>query len=182
MMLTPEQNALLKAAIEADQMLNALPNNTDSAFEIAAQFNAEASPAFYVWKSNANIDEIYDAITWASLTPADAPDATVEYTNRALSCQARQINLQIMLQGKQTLNATKLKIRQGLTDALQGVPSGAGGATLDAGWPPVKQALYRKATRVEALLATGTGTTGVPALMSFEGNLSYQDAYQARNS
>ncbi len=181
-MLTTAQLALVKAAIEADAELNALPNNTDSAFEIALRFNQPSNPAWYVWKSNANVDEIFDAITWASLTPADTADGSATYTNRALICQTKQMNLQLLLQGRQSLNATKLKIRQALTDALQNVPAGAGGAPLDAGWTSVKQALYRQATRVEQILSTGTGTTGVPAAPGYEGQLSYQDAFTARNS
>lgn len=179
-MLTPAQQATLAADIQADGALNALPHNSDSSFEIARQYNLPASPDFYVWRSDASADAIYDKITWASLTPADAADNTATFTNRALICQAKQINLQIMLQGKTTLNATKPNIRQGLTDALQNVPAGAGGALLDAGWFQVKSVLYRKATRLEKLFATGTGTTGVPATMAIEGAISYPEIDQVR--
>lgn len=179
-MLTTEQAATLAADIANDPVLNALPHNTDGAFEIAAAYNAPASPDWYVWKTNASADDIYDAITWANLTPVDTPDGTALYTNRALQCQAKQINLQIMLQGKTTINAAKLKIRQGLTDALQNVPAGASGALLDAGWSPVKTTLYRKATRLEKLFSTGTGTTGVPATMAVEGSIGYQEIANAR--
>lgn len=179
-MLTTEQRAVLAADIAADGAFTALPHNTDGAYEIAAAYNAPANPAFYVWKTNAATADIYDAITWASLTPADMPDGTALYTNRALQCQAKQINLQIMLQGQQQINAAKLKVRQGLTDALQNVPAGAGGALLDAGWTTVKQALYRPATRLEKLFAVGTGTTGVPATMAIEGAISYQEVNEAR--
>jgi hypothetical protein len=179
-MLTTAQLATLKAAIDADGTLSAMPNFGDGPYDIAIALNQPSNPAWYVWKSSASVDEIFDAITWASLTPADAADGSATYTNRALVCQAKQINLQLLLQGRQTLNATKLKIRQALTDALQNVPAGTGGANLDAGWTTVKQALYRQATRAEAILSTGTGTTGVPANLGYEGSISAQDVQQAR--
>jgi hypothetical protein len=137
--------------------------------------SSPANPAWYVWKVSSSADDIYDAITWANMTPADAPDGTALYTNRALLCQAKQINLQILLQGKQTLLTSKLKIRQALTDALQNVPAGAGGALLDAGWAAVKQTLYRQATTVEKLLSSGTGTTGVPANLDYDGSVSIEE-------
>lgn len=187
-MLTTAQRATLAADIAADPVLNALPHNSDGAFAIAQAYNLLASPTWYVWRTDASTDEIFDAVTWASLTPTDAPDGTATYTNRALSAQARQINLQIMLQGRQTLNASKLKIRQALTDALQNLPTGAGGALLDAGWSSVKATLYRPATRLEKLFSTGTGTTGVPANLAasadagqlVQGQISYQEVMDAR--
>lgn len=181
-MLKTEQLALVKAAIDADGTLAAFPLYGDGPYNIAIELNKPASPEWYVWKSNASVDDIYDAITWASLTPADAPDGTAIYTNRALICQTKQMNLQMLLQGKQQLNATKLKIRQALTDALQNVPAGAGGALLDAGWLPVKNTLYRRANRVEQILSTGTGTAGQPATMGYEGTISGQDVIQARGA
>jgi hypothetical protein len=38
----------------------------------------------------------------------------------------------------------------------------------------------RLASRIEKLLATGTGTTGSPATMGFEGPISYRDIQLAR--
>ena len=186
-MLTTTQSATLAADIAADPVLNALPHNSDGAFEIARQYNLPANPLFYVWRSDASVDNIFDAITWASMTPADVPSAADSVQliqtqiNRGLICQSKQINLQILLQGRTTLNATKLKVRQALTDSLQSVPAGVNGANLDAGWIPVKATLYRPATRLEKLLVTGgSGTTGVPATMGYVGTISYQEAEQAR--
>lgn len=186
-MLTTTQSTMLAADIAADPVLNALPHNSDGAFEIARVYNLPANPLFYVWRSDASVDDIFDAITWASLTPVDVPNVAdsaqvvAAQTTRALICQAKQINLQILLQGRQTLNTTKLKVRQALTDSLQNVPAGVSGANLDAGWAQVKATLYRPATRLEKLLVTGgTGTTGVPATMGYEGTISYQEVEQAR--
>lgn len=185
-MLTTAQQATLAADIANDPVLNALPHNSDGAFEIARQYNALADPAFYVWRRDAPVDDIFDAITWANLTPVDVPSVAdsaqvaAAQTTRALICQAKQINLQMLLQGRTTINATKLKVRQALTDSLQNVPAGTSGANLDAGWLAVKNVLYRPATRLEKLLATGNGTTGQPATMGFEGSISYPEVEQAR--
>jgi hypothetical protein len=167
---------VLKAAIlaETDGEFVAL-RNSGATGAMANWYNTPSDPAFYVWKTSASTDDIYDAVDWQKLTPTDSPDDTQTYTNRALVCQAKQINLQIMLQGQSRINAAKLKIRQGLTDALQNVPSGTAGAMLDAGWLSVKNTLYRQATRGEKIYATGTGTVGVPGLAVFEGSIRNED-------
>ena len=178
-MLTDAQKTALATAVAADSSFNGLTHNSDGAYAIAEAFNQPASPAFYVWNSNVPMDAVYDAITWANLTPADAPDGTATWTNRSLACQGRQFNIQIILQGKNSLNAAKTKQRNGLKDALQNVPAGANGALVDAGWVALKDVIYRNATRFEALVATGTGTTGIPGTTTYEGTLNYQDVQSA---
>ena len=181
-MLTTAQKATLKSAILAE---------TDAAFvdaraqgatgTMAAWFSVAANPAFYVWRSSVNTEDIIDAIDFAKLTVADvattgdSQQVAAAHTNWQLACQGKQINLQIALQGRQTINASRLKTRQMLTDALQNVPSGVGGVLQDAGWTVVKQTLYRAVNRGERLFATGTGTTGVPGLAGWEGNISSDD-------
>jgi hypothetical protein len=171
-----EQLATLKNAIAAETNPAFVGlRNAGATGAMAEFYNQPSEPAFYVWKTNASVDDIYDAIDWAKLTPNDVSDGTALYTNRALLCQAKQINLQIMLQGQMRVNATKTKIRNGLTDALQNVPSGTAGAIQDGGWLAVKNTMYRQCTRGERLYATGTGTTGVPGLAVYEGNISHSD-------
>lgn len=180
------QLATLKAAIAAE---------TDPVFAdhrasgnnggMAIWFAQPAEPAFYVWKSSVNTDDVFDAINWALLTPADVPNVADSQQlidtqiNRSLVCQAKQLNLQIMLQGRQTINATKLRVRQALTDSLQNVPSGASGAAQDAGWAQVKATMHRPINRGERIFATGTGTTGVPGLAGWEGTVSRDDILAA---
>jgi hypothetical protein len=177
---------VLKAAImaETDEMFVAA--RTEGNNSLMAQFYAaDTNPAFYVWKTSASTDDIFDAIDWAKLTPSDVPsvaDSTqtaAAQTTRALICQAKQINLQILLQGRDRINATKLKIRQSLTDSLQNVPAGVAGAALDAGWLNVKGTMYRVVNKGERLFATGTGTAGVPGLAGWEGTLSSEDIRNA---
>lgn len=188
--MTPAQLAAIKADILASPDLSALPNNSDGAFEIARLYNLPASPAFNVWRTDAPVDAILDAVNWSQYTPTDAADNTATYTNRMLAIQTKQMNLQNMVLGRTTINAAKVNIRAGLRDAVIAVPAGAGGASVSPGGASganVLTACVRPATRIEKLLATasqGSDTTGstTARVMGFEGSVSYQDIEAARNS
>jgi hypothetical protein len=160
-MLTAEQTALLKAAIDADPVLSALPNNTDSAFEIAYQFNQPANPAFIVWKSNVSVDEIMrNGMDWARVDNLTVGKARIWDWMTRLGA----------------FNASKANIRAGIDAAWVGTAADLA----------VRATIYthckRPATKAEALLATGTGSDAAPGTTTFEGALSYQDAFNARNS
>lgn len=183
--MTSAQLATLKADILADGALNAFPNNSDGASAIAAVYNTIASPNFFVYRIDVPPQDIYDQVVWANLTPTDAPDTTTQWQNRSLSCQGKQFNLQILVQGQTRINASKANIRAGLQDALTNVPSGISGAPVSAGWVGVRDnALARKATRVEKLFATGGNgsTAALAGTMGVEGVLTWQDVDTARNS
>ncbi len=180
--MTPAQLLSLKAAILAESAFASIPHTGDGAYAIADALNLPSSPAFYVWSSYTSASAVMDAITCASLTPADSPDGTQAWLNRTMLCQSKQLNLQILLQGREQIAGAKPNVRAGLSDALQNVPSGAGGALLDAGWlgaGKVKSALIRVATKFEKIFATGTGTASTPADLAIEGTLSYQDVVTA---
>lgn len=178
--MTPAQNAAIKADIQANSDLNAFPNTSDGNSAIAVLYNAPAAPDFYVWRTDVSTAEVFDQIIWANLTPQDVPDTTQAWMNRSLACQGKQFNLQTILTGRDKIDASKSNIRAGLQDALTGVPSGAGGANKQAGWTALQKNLSRKATRLEKLLATGTGTQASPAVMAFEGSVTYPDIDAAR--
>ena len=183
MVLTTAQLQALKADIAAAGDLSVFPNTSDGNFAIAQLYNLSAVPAFIVWATDVPVRNVYDAITWANLTPNDTPDTTQLWENRALMCQAKQINLQIMLQGQATVNGAKANIRAGLQDALTAIPSGTGGAPRAAGWATgVQPSLQRTATRIEKLLAAGVGTSASPATMTVEGAIGHEDVGAARNS
>jgi hypothetical protein len=139
------------------------------------------SSTFIVWRSSVSIDEIFDGIVWANFTPNPSPDGTAAWTNRALACQGKQFNLQTMIVGRESLNASKLRIRAGLQDALTDVPSGANGAVRAAGWDNVLPVLKRPATNAEAMFTTGTGTDAAPGILRFEGTISVQQVGEAMN-
>lgn len=178
--MTPSQNAVIKADILANPDLNSAPMNGDGAWAISDLYNLIAIPDFYVWRTNVPTQEIFDAITWANLTPADVADGTQIWLNRAMACQGKQFNIQTLVTGRDFINASKVNIRVGFQDALTQIPSGVGGANRAAGWATLQLIMSRKATRLEKLLATGAGTQAIPALMSFEGLVNYQTIQAAR--
>ena len=85
MSLTTAQLATLRADIAADGVLNAIPNTPDGAYAIADAYNLLAVPTFTVWCSTVATDDIFNAISWANLTPNDAPDTTQQWLNRAMA-------------------------------------------------------------------------------------------------
>lgn len=159
-MLNTAQLQILKSAIIADPVLNAMPNDTDSNIITANAFNAPASPSFTVWKTRVPIDEIGDAIVGTEL----AGLSTVNNTRLQTVVVLSQFGV----------NAS-LPDRRGFFDDIF---SGAGGtgtrARLLILWK-------RLATRAEKLYATGTGSDPSPATLTFEGLISYQDVNSARN-
>lgn len=191
-MLTDAQLATLKADILADPVLAAKPNNGDGNFEIAVAYALAASPDYYVWRTDVPKDEIFDAITWANFTPQDTPDNTATWTNRSLSCQGKQFNLQTMLVGRETFNAAKSLLRGGLNDATTNLPSGASGANRSGGWANILTILRRKANRLEKLFSvagSGVGNNGGdargattnPDVMVVEGIVTHDEVQAARN-
>lgn len=158
MALSTQQLAALAADILADPVLAAEPMNSDGAFAIAAAYNAEASPAFVVWRTNVPAQEIMaNGFVWTAVDTLTVGKARIwDWMTRY-----------------GTINPSKANVRQGLADCF-----GAASAMVTGITPHLK----RNATRGEKLFATGTGTTGNPATMAYEGTLSYQDVEAARNS
>jgi hypothetical protein len=161
MALTPAQLTTLKNDIAADATLNAKPNNSDGAFDIAIAYNTQAVPNFTVWKSNVPINQVgqkFNGTELAGLTQAN---------NARLQTLATYL-----LAG---VNPSLPDCRQFFDDIF----SGAGGTNTRANL----LALWKRlATRAEKLYATGTGSDPSPAVMVVEGAISYQDVMIARNS
>lgn len=184
--MTPAQISTLRADIlaQTDPAFVALRNAGESG-QITDFYNAMITPATYCWRATTPVDEIFDGVTWANLTPNAVPptvaaDAEV-FTARALKAQAKQLNLQIMLQGRQALTTGKVKIRDGLQDALTGLPTAIDGSDMAAGWPAVKAIITRTITRAERLFATGTTFTQANpgTLGAWEGMVSNDDVLAA---
>jgi len=158
--LTPSQLQTLKADILADPTLSSQPMNSDGAFAIAAAYNLNASPTFTVWRTLVSINEIGDKLNGTELAGLTT---------------ANQTRLQtIALFSESGVNPSLADRRQFFDDIF----SGAGGTTTRANL----LALWKRpATRAEKLFATGTGSTGSPATMTFEGKLFFQDVETARS-
>jgi hypothetical protein len=158
-MLTPEQNAIVKAYVEADQYLNSFPHNTDGAFGLAGALN-QPSADFIVWKSSVSQDEIMqNGFDWTRVDNLSVGKARIWewlFKNQSTS-----------------FNPAKPNVRAGIEAAWVGTAADL----------LVRAAVYthckRTSTILEQILATGTGTDAVPATMGYEGNLSYSDAFVA---
>ena len=165
-MLTPAQNATLKAAILADQVLAAKPNNSDGNFEIAAAMNTQAAPDYYVWRTGVSVDGIMqNGFDWTRVDN--------------LTVGKARIWDWMMRTG--TINPSRSNVRAGVL-AVFGVAADL--ATRLA----VFTHCQRLATRVEKLLVSaGSGTTTTeqgtgPATMGFEGPINSDQIETARNS
>lgn len=162
MALTPAQKATLKAAILADPALNVFPNSSDGNFDLAAKLSTEiAAPAFIVWRTLVALGEVgrtFNATDLAGLT--------------SLNTQRLQ-NLAAWLENG--VNPSLASVRQFFDDVF----SGAGGANTRAALLVIWK---RSATRIEKILATGTGSDQSPATMGYEGVIAPSDVADARNS
>lgn len=159
-MLTTEQQATLAADIAADPVLMALPHNSDGAFSIAAAYQELAAPSFIVWKTSVTQDEImqngFDWVQVDNLTVGKARIWEWMFDNQSAIC-----------------NPSKPNVRAGIDEAWKGT----------AAMLAVRAAVYvhckRQANRLEKLFATGTGTDAVPATMTVEGSIQYNDVLVA---
>ena len=158
MSLTPSQLTTLKNDILADATFNSQPHNSDGAYAIAAVYNALASPAFTVWKTNVSIDAVGDNIVGTELAGLTTANLTRLQTIVALSPTG--------------VNPSLSDRRAFFDDVF----SGAGGQLTR---PKLLILWKRFATHLEKLFATGTGSDASPATMVVEGTISYQDVLQA---
>jgi len=159
MALTAAQQAVVKADIDASGDLNIYPIGSDGNDKIAKLYNLVASPDFIVWRTNVPTSDIKKAVNWT------------EYIAR--SAGERGAFELIISNG--IVNTSDTNIQQGFADIF----SGPQGATTRTALIALSK---RRATRIEKLLATGTGSDASPATMTHEGAVSYQDIEAARNS
>ncbi len=143
----------LKTAILADPILVAAIAIPDLGI-ISEALNAPASPAFIVWKTMVQLSEVGTSFNGAELATRSTADNT-------------RLQTLAMYLGN-GLNPSIIGVRQFFDDIF----SGAGGVTTRASL----LALWKRlATRAEQILATGTGSNAVPALLTFEGNINNGD-------
>jgi hypothetical protein len=155
MALTQAQYTILRADIIAN--FAGVPMTTDGDFEIAAAYNFPASPVFRVWRTNISTSEVKRNFVWTELIARSAGERD---------------SFQLML-SEGVINGADPNIRQGIADVFS-QPAGLTSRT------QLLAMAKRNATRAEKLFATGTGSDAVPATMTFEGNLGYQDVSVAR--
>jgi hypothetical protein len=190
MSLTPAQLLTLKNSILADPILSALPMTNLASVEIRDAYNTVSNVD--VWQTSAPVEAILNALDMTRYTPTDvpaigdSPALSMLQLNRAQQLMIKQAILGTILQGRETLDMTRITVRAGLRDAVTGLPAGANGAAVSAGGAGGITALsagMRKANRFEALYAIVDSTTG-PAtakLLVLEGNVSSDEIQEARN-
>lgn len=177
-MLTDAQYSALKTVALADQTASGYITNGND-IQLAEWFNVLT--ASYIWRNVTPMADVYDAVVWANLTPADDADGTQLFENRLLVCLLKQ-NSALGLMRIDPVATGKTNIRAGLSDALLNVPSAAGGVKQSAGWAGVKSAISRLGTRAEIALATGAGTQAAPSTSSYNGMLSPDDGTKIRTA
>lgn len=168
MALTPAQQAILKADILNDATLNAFPNNSDGAVEIAKAYNQTATPAFWVWRTDVSRAEIYNTAS---------PDATFWNWTTYKNQGATEQNAWVQMFMGDRADFSKSNLRSGIAAIF------TGSAQANAQRDHCLAMGRRIAKRIEKLLVSvGAGTTSDPGTMTFEGAISYQDVEVARNS
>lgn len=159
-MLTPAQATAIKNAINADQVMAAIPKTDDGAFAVRDILNQMVEPAFIVWRTSVSQDEIMqNGFDWARVDN--------------LSVGKARIWEWMFQNANREFNPSRANVRAGIDATWVGTAADLS----------VRAAVYahckRSATRAEKACATGTGSDQTPAVLSFEGELSYLDVKQA---
>ncbi len=155
MNLTNAQLLVIKNNILADSTLNEFWNQANPS-AIAYLYNADSTPAFYVWRTSISVDEYRNAIVW----------------NEVDTLTVGKARIWEWLTGRMTLAIapSKVVVRQGIADTF------ASNTTTRANLLSIA---YRQATRLEAILATGVGTIQSPGTMTFEGSIEWPQINEA---
>lgn len=165
MQLSQAQLATLKSDLAAN--FPALPDE-----EAAAQYNAAASPDFWVWKTKVTKDELTNS------TSVDG--TTFNWTGAGFitRSQGERDAWRELFNGSNSVNPSLPQVRQAFSDIFSG-----GTAPAPANRTHLTTVSRRKATRGEKLFATGTGSTASPAVMGAgaEGLISASNVSEARN-
>jgi hypothetical protein len=154
-MLTVEQQATLKVFIETDPMFTNIPQNVEGAYQIALMLQEIVSPAFTVWKTSVEIDEIMrNGMDWTLVDNLSVGKARIwDWLGRL-----------------GTINPSKINVRAGIDAAWAG--TGAAFVTLRAN---IYSHCKRPANHLEKLFSTGVGSDASPATMVVEVPVSYSE-------
>lgn len=164
MVLTTAQLQTIKAHILASPDMSTKQPNEDGAFAIRDLFSLIAVPDFFVWRTDVTRASLYndtsgDGTTW---------DWTI-YKGQSATEQGAWTQ---MFMGDRA-DFSKVNLRAGIAKIF-GANNANNTHCLAMG--------RRQATRIEKLLASGTGSTASPATMTGEGLITIQQIVDARNS
>ena len=155
MALTNEELVILRDDIASDPAFAGLPHNSDGAWAVAAAYNLQAVPDFYLWKNTLSTADCKTAMVWTEFIGRTAGEREA---------------WQFMLSNGE-INPSDVNVRQGIADIFSG-PSGLQSRT------NLVAIAKRLATRIQKLFAVGTGSASVPATATVE-SISYQDVQDA---
>lgn len=165
--LTPAQLVTLKAFINTNPAWVALPLTNAAGQMIADELNALASPAFVVERTVLTKHEIITGTSSGGTTFAWAGAA---YITRS---QGERDAFREMFNSTGSVNPSLPSIKAAFLDIF----SGAGGLPNRTHIIALSK---RRASLVEKLFATGTGTDAAPATLVYEGVLPGDMVVQAR--
>lgn len=161
MALTPEQQATLKAYIASVPELAAQPNTNVGNSNIALVLNANASPDFFLWRTDVTSDEIGNA--WSG-NDIDGMSS--------LNMQRLQL---LLASSSGTFDMSRVDRRAGFENPFGSNQNNASRVAMRAVWK-------RLALIIEKLFATGTGSNADPAVPTWQGPISPDEIEQARSS
>jgi hypothetical protein len=162
--MTPAQLQLLKTDIQADPAFAAIAHNSDGADAIAKAYNLAAAPDFWVWRTN---------VTRADIYHSTSADGTTWNWNTYKAQSVTEQNAWTQMFMGDIANFSLANLRAGVAAIF------TGSAQQNAQRDHCLSVGRRKATRIEKLLSTGTGSAVSPATMGFEGALSYPDVQES---
>lgn len=149
--MTPEQLAILKAAVLADAALAQW--RTDRRDDlIAAYYNEPADPAYTVWRTFITKDEVYDnGFAWAQIDN--------------VSEQRWRIWVELFDNDSRSMNPSKPNVRAGVGEVWSGTAAKVAVGNYVLG------KCKRTITRAERLFATGDGSAVAPGTLGWEGEV-----------
>ena len=163
MALTPEQLQTFRAALFAETNPVVVAALAEGSFGIATDYyNAEATPAYTVWKTRVELEEITsNGFDWVRVDNLSVGKARIwEWMFGSES---------------KSINPSKPNIRAGIAEVWKGTAADLAVQAVVLGH------CKRPATLFESLFVTGTGTTADPAQLGWEGTLSLNDLSDALN-
>ncbi len=169
MPLTPNQQAALKADILADPVLAAQSSTPDGRYAIAAAYNLPAAVDYWVWKSYLAKADAVNSTSIDATTFTWAGNGFISRTVQELMTWENLWN------ASGTVNPSLPNVRA----AFVAIFTGGGNAA--ANITHLQAMARRKTSRAEKLFATGTGSSGSPGTMGFEGTITFADVDAALN-
>lgn len=167
MAFTAEQLSTLKSAILADPTLAPLTSGTGTDYgAIASAMSSLAAPDFWVYKSVMSRHELLTG-TGPDGTTFTWGGSTGGYINRS---QGERDAFREMFNSTGSVNPALVNIQTAFADIFSGAGAGA-----VANRAHVAGMSRRKATRVEKLFSSGTGSTASPATLRYEGGVTISD-------